>query len=110
MDKRTAEVIATITEGTLEDEGKVETDLRLAGGEALHSRDGLSLMPREQGGPVQVDQDARGMFRVYVHRCDPTAFDQLAAVFPEAHWQSQDSETRGIQILAMVDLFRGGDY
>lgn len=110
MDKRTEEVIAIITEGTLEDEGKIKGDLLLAGDEALHSMDGLQLVLREHGGPVQIARDDRGKLRVYIHRCDPTAFDQLAAVFPEAYWQSKDSDTQGISILAEVELFRGGSY
>jgi len=110
VDKRTEGAIATITEGTLGDEEKTKADLRLAGDEALHSMDGLQLVLREHGGPVQIARDDRGKLRVYIHRCDPSAFDQLAAVFPEAYWQSKDSEARGLSILAEVELFPGGSY
>ena len=110
MDKRTEGVIATITEGTLEDEEQVKADMLLAGNEALHGIDGLQLVLRDHGGPVQMDRDQRGKLRLYVHRCDPVAFDQLGVVFPEAFWQSNDSGAQGISILAEVNLFRGGSY
>ena len=102
MDKRTAGVIATITEEASETES-----LQATAEASLRSSKGLDMMPRGSCYTAMLERN-RGWFRLGIHECDQQAFDQLAAAEPDGYWKGEGG-TQGVSILAQVTIFRA-DY